>query len=219
MVYFDATPSDNPWRRCVGAATSSNVAGPYMPVANALACGDSKYGYIDASGFVDPSTGHRYILFKLDGTNPGPPNAPLSRVPAEIFIQQVSTTDGITLTGWPTSIFKSFGNESDYGTVEAPSLVKNPSGAGYVLFHSSGFYKNSTYTVSYATAEAITGPYTKRSVLLKTGDNGLNAPGGADITVAGDRMVFHANDGTSFNDVRFMYTANLTIDGDNVVIH
>ncbi len=81
-MYFDATPSAGSTdRRCVAAATASSPTGPFIPQKTPLVCGDNKYGWIDASGFVDDN-GLRYMLYKLDGTNPGPPSAPNKKVPA-----------------------------------------------------------------------------------------------------------------------------------------
>lgn len=136
----------------------------------------------------------------------------------EIFIQQVNANDGVTPIGNPTSILKSVGGTADYGTVEAPSLVTNPSGGGFVLFYSSGFYMNSTYTVSYATASSVTGPYIKQGALLKTGTYGLNAPGGADVIRNGSLMVFHANQGEVFDSMRFMWTGHVSYDGTKVTV-
>ena len=133
-----------------------------------------------------------------------------------IYIQQVNVDDGVTPIGTANPILQSVGGTADYGTVEAPSLVMNPSGEGYVLFYSSGFYKNSTYTVSYATSSSVTGPYTKHGALLQTGTYNLNAPGGADVIMNGTLMVFHANAGSSFDGTRYMWTGHVTYDGTSV---
>ena len=82
-MYFDATPSAvTTYRRCIGAASAPSPTGPFTPQASPAVCGTNKYGWIDASGFVDSNSGLRYLLYKLDGTNPGPSSAPYSPVPA-----------------------------------------------------------------------------------------------------------------------------------------
>lgn len=87
-----------------------------------------------------------------------------------------------------------------------------------MLFYSSGFYMNNTYTVSYATAQNVTGPYTKQGVLLETGSYGLSAPGGADVVRDGSKMVFHANAGREWNGTRYMWTGEVMIVGTNVTV-
>lgn len=99
--------------------------------------------------------------------------------PTPIILQPVKN-DGVTLDGAASTLLDNAG-VSDDGVVEAPSLVKGPQGQ-YVLFFSSGCYSTPNYTVSYATASSVKGPYARRAQpLLKTGDMGLFAPGGADV--------------------------------------
>lgn len=86
-------------------------------------------------------------------------------------------------------------------------------GSTYFLFFSKGCFVTGDYTVSYATATSITGPYTRAArPLFETGDYNLTAPGSADVTKDGARLVFHANNGNG----RSLFTAGLTIKG-NVV--
>ncbi|KAI6851699.1 MFS general substrate transporter [Hortaea werneckii] len=74
-----------------------------------------------------------------------------------------------------TTILDNIG-AADQGIVEAPALVK--SGSNFILFFSNGCFTKSTYTVNYATATSITGPYTRAaSPLFATGQNGLTSPG------------------------------------------
>ena len=82
---------------------------------------------------------------------------------------------------------------SDDGIVEAPVLIKTANST-YVLFFSSGCYSSPDYTVSYASAQNIDGPYERApEPLLKTGDFGLQAPGGMDVAWDGRHMLFHAD--------------------------
>lgn len=78
---------------------------------------------------------------------------------------------------------------SDTGVTEAPSLVKSDSGE-YVLFFSRNCYSSINYTVSYATADNVAGPYTRRGDLLLGGDNsaGLAGTGGSDVLWDGVHM-------------------------------
>lgn len=100
---------------------------------------------------------------------------------------------------------------ADGGSIEAPSLVQ--SGGQYVLFFSSGCYYTTNYTVNYATAPAITGPYQRADhPLFISGDYGLVAPGGMSIYSDAKHMVFHAN----FGGGRALYNAAVASQGNQV---
>lgn len=117
--------------------------------------------------------------------------------------------DGVTLQGIGTVILDNNGIE-DEGTVEAPSLVEI--NGTYVLFFSSGCFTTSNYTVSYATASSITGPYTRAAQpLFESGNLGLYSPGGMSIYKDGEHMVFHARLG----DGRALYNAVIGLNGSD----
>lgn len=119
--------------------------------------------------------------------------------------------DGVTLQGDPVILLDNNG-VADGGSVEAPSLVQ--SGGAYVLFFSSGCYITTNYTVNYATAPVITGPYQRADQPhFVSGDYGLVAPGGMSIYSDARHMVFHAN----FDSGRALYTAAVAILGSQVI--
>lgn len=120
--------------------------------------------------------------------------------------------NGTALLDSPTTILDNEG-ASDEGIIEAPDLHRL--GDTWYLFFSANCYTNENYNVHYATASAVTGPYTRAGrPLFMTGDgNDLVAPGGADLDHDGRHMLFHAQNG---NGGRAMYTALLKFDGDNV---
>lgn len=96
--------------------------------------------------------------------------------------------------------------------IEAPNLAR--SGKTWVLFFSSGCFTSPRYTVNYATASSIAGPYTRAAQpLFRTGERGLNAPGGMSIWGDAHHMVFHANYGFG----RALYTARVAIGGNKVI--
>lgn len=111
--------------------------------------------------------------------------------PTPLILQPVSA-DGLTPQGTSTTLLDNAG-ASDDGITEAPSLVKAPSGR-YFLFFSSGCFTTPDYTVSYAVSDSsITGPYVRApSPLFRSGDDGLTAPGGADIWQDAEHLIFHA---------------------------
>lgn len=196
-------------------ATSQSITGPFVPVGNdPLICPTSQGGAIDPAGFVDPADGKRYIVYKIDGNTIGHggdcSNTKEPIVPTPLLLQQVSS-DGLTLVGGPVELLDNRG-ASDKGTTEAPSLTRASDGT-YVLFFSSGCYTDTSYTVSYATASAVTGPYARAATpLFQTGTDGLSAPGGASIAPDANHMVFHQGPFGS----RTLYTARVSISGTTV---
>ncbi|GAB7347812.1 hypothetical protein MBLNU459_g5350t2 [Dothideomycetes sp. NU459] len=216
IMYFTAgAASSTSKKHCVGAATSTTVDGPYTALPNALFCPLSIGGAIDPAGFRDHN-GQRYVVYKVDGNSIGHGgacgNAVAPYVGTPIMLQPVAA-DGITFTGASSALIDNNG-DSDQGIVEAPVLIRTRDGT-YVLFFSSGCYATSHYTVSYATASNLTGPYTRSATpLMATGDGrGLNSPGGMDIWSDNQHMVFHAY---SSAGGRSMYTAMITVSGTTV---
>ncbi len=91
------------------------------------------------------------------------------------------------------------------GIIEAPSLTR--SGDSWILYFSSGCFTTPNYTVSYATADSITGPYTRaKSPLFTTGDYNLTGPGGMSVFKDGKHMVFHGWHGNE----RTLYSAEVS---------
>lgn len=85
LLYFSAALAQYPAHRCIGAATSASIEGPYSPMDMPLICPDPNWngnivdsiinssgqgGAIDASGFKDVD-GTRYIVYKVDGNSLG----------------------------------------------------------------------------------------------------------------------------------------------------
>lgn len=196
MYYTDALVSA-PLHHCVGAATSKTITGPYTPLETPLACPDPTTlgGAIDPDGFWDPSTGKRYVTYKVDGNSIGHGglcmNSVAPIVPTPIMLQEVGP-DGITLIGEARQILDR--DELDGPLIEAPSLHRSDEGI-YFLFFSSNCFTTPMYDTSYATATNIWGPYTKsRRPLFVTGDGpDLIGPGGTDIIKGGNTIVFHGH--------------------------
>lgn len=180
----------------MGAATSKNVVGPYVPLDHPLACPDVNTlgGAIDPDGFHDLSTNKRYVTYKVDGNSIGHGgvcgNSIEPVVPTPIMLQEVGR-DGISLIGGAVQILDR--DDIDGPLIEAPSLHRSSEGI-YFLFFSSNCFTTPKYDVSYATATNIYGPYTKSSrPLLVTSDADLTGPGGLDIIKDGDLIVFHGH--------------------------
>ena len=228
-MYYTARLAANPSTHCLGAATASSPAGPYIARPEILACPPGG-GAIDPSGFQDYD-GSRYVVYKVDGNNIGHGGncnngiAPI--VPTPIMLQEVDRNDGYTLIGGSRQLLDR--GEFDGPLIEAPSLIRVPevTAAGgwmYVLFFSSNCFAGGLYDTSYATS--ITGlfhdstDYDKAAEpLLVTGSLGgkLYSPGGMKVGADGVNVLFHADLGTS-DAVRQMWTGVINIVGRIVTI-
>ncbi|KAF3771434.1 family 43 glycoside hydrolase [Cryphonectria parasitica EP155] len=195
VMYYTAALANNTAIHCLGVATSDNIDGPYSVNDEYWHCDEDQGGSIDSSGFVD-SDGTRYVTWKIDGNSDGNGGscdntvAPIKDTP--IMLQQVEG-DGTTKVGDPVQILDRVA--SDGPLVEAPNIVLSSSGK-YVLFYSSHCFTSTQYNVLYATADAVTGPYTRSSQpFLQTSMFNLTSPGGGTSTVGEDSttMLFHAN--------------------------
>lgn len=204
-------------KHCIGLARSLNVEGPYNDSSTApFICPEEAGGAIDAAGFLD-SDGSRYVVYKIDGpaaNNGGycasPDNPPSTNT--SLMLQRVES-DGYTTIGGPAVLYNNQGVSDSYN-VEAPIIVKSAGGV-YFLFFSSGCYNADSYTTSYVTStKSVWGPYGNRKVLLKTGDYGLYAPGGADVDEKTGNMVLHSfTESNSIDDGRVMDTAKISLSG------
>jgi len=128
------------------------------------------------------------------------------------MLQQMAN-DGVTKVGNPVQILTN--QPSDGPLVEAPTIAR-VAGGRFMLLFSSGCYGDANYDTKYALANNIKGPYTRGGApLWGTNSDNLYAPGGADAAHAGTHVAFHAGQLGS----RFMYTAILHINGNQVSAH
>lgn len=207
---------DHPVPHCIGAATASKPLGPFQPIATPIACPIDQGGAIDAAAFTDHDS-TPYVLYKVDGNNIGHGgdcgNMVQPRVATPIMLQRLKS-DMVTPDGPAETILDR--TNADGPLVEAPELVRSSEGV-YFLFFSSGCTREPTYDLKYATAEHITGPYTRADdALLRTGDWDLHAPGSAGLFPDGkDRfnLVFHARVASKQGKVRAMFTSKLELKG------
>ncbi|KAI4137119.1 MAG: hypothetical protein L6R39_007468, partial [Caloplaca ligustica] len=197
VLYYSGTSKKDTSKHCIGAATSTSIDGPYVSSSDEpLACPLKDGGAIDPAAFIDPSTGLLYVAYKVDGNalgGGGPCGNADGSHSTPIKLQQVSARDGTTPVGDPITLLDR--DDADGPLIEAPSLARSADGI-YLLFFSSNCYNTDLYDVSYATASAIGGPYTKsKKPLLRSGDGGgvLKSPGGLDVAGDAMRFVFHAD--------------------------
>ncbi|KAJ6134079.1 arabinan-endo 1-5-alpha-L-arabinase [Penicillium sp. IBT 18751x] len=208
VMYFSAASSQDSSKHCVGAATSSSITGPYTPGNDPLACPLDRGGAIDADGYKDGDT--YYVVYKIDGNSLDGDGT----THATPIMLQALDSDAVTPIGDATQLLDRDNNDGPL--IEAPSLANI--GGTYYLSFSSNMYNTLNYDVSYATAAAIAGPYTKAQApgapLLISGDasdaGDLGGPGGADFNADGSRIVFHAfENGQNLDNGRAMYVADI----------
>ena len=105
------------------------------------------------------------------------------------------SADGTELTAEPTRLVEQ-DQPWEGDLVEAPTLIERE--GTYVLLYSANDYGGWGYAIGYATAPAVTGPYTKNPEPLfttNTFDAMYLGPGGQDVAVGPDgtdRLVFHS---------------------------
>ncbi|KAF2663203.1 Arabinanase/levansucrase/invertase [Microthyrium microscopicum] len=223
VMYFSATLRAHSAAHCIGLATSISITGPFTPLDRPYICPDptgtnslttinpiiaspGRGGAIDASGFRDPSTGTRYVLWKVDGNSLTPSgtcgNAGQTKVPTPLMLARLGA-DGITPhSSAPVVLLDR--TDNDGPLIEAPSLTRLPDGR-YALFFSSNCWNSANYDVAWATSHSISGPFVRQDAVMRTGTGGLMAPGGASVASDGTHVVFHANRGKG----RAMYATTL----------
>ncbi|KAL9049329.1 MAG: hypothetical protein Q9162_007279 [Coniocarpon cinnabarinum] len=248
-------PSDGKWvlfyaasinvglTHCIGAAVASTPMGPFVPVHQPLVCPREAGGAIDPAVFVDEADNNAiYLAYKVDGDIRGHGgecnNMVEPVVPTPIMLQRLKN-DGITLdkTFEPIQLLDRIAEDGPL--IEAPSLVK--AGDFYFLFYSSGCTRYPDYTLRYAFATNIAGPYTRAEpALLKTGDFSLTAPGSASIRYAHNvpgtslegtsgpgsedgapgswKIAVHGRINTTVGGVRALFTAGVHFDGSLVTL-
>ncbi len=186
FVMYPTTTNFEPTLQCIAVATADSPEGPFEIVGNGmLVCPADEGGAIDAATFTDED-GRRYLLWKNDGNCCG--------FDTWLYLAPLSE-DGLSLAGPPTRLVKQ-DQPWEGNLVEAPTLVQRD--GTYVLMYSANDYGGDQYAIGYATADAVTGPYTKAAEPLFSTDasEGLFiGPGGQDVVVGPDgeeHLVFHS---------------------------
>jgi arabinan endo-1,5-alpha-L-arabinosidase len=185
VMYFTAT-NFRPSLQCIGTAVADSPEGPFEVVGEEmLICPEDEGGAIDAATFLD-NDGTRYLLWKNDGNCCG----------MDTWLQIAPlAADGLSLDGPTTRLVK---QDLDWEghLIEAPTLVERD--GTYLLLYSANDYGGEDYAVGYATADEVTGPYTKDPDPLlasDTRDHQYVGPGGQDVVTGPDgqdHIVFHS---------------------------
>lgn len=212
-MYFAATYAKKPKFHCLGTATSPTIDGIYTPSQEIFSCNLDLGGAIDISGFFDPVTKKRFVTYKVDGNSLGSGgscgNGFWSRKNTPLVLQEVAP-DGIRKIG---SMIKLLDREDvDGPCIEAPSMAYISK--KYFLFYSSNCWDSGFYDVKFATSDSVYGPFQKGGLLLISPDLGLVNPGGAETTMDGKFVTFHAGPPGK----RYMYTGRMEYDGDKTIV-
>lgn len=187
VMYFTVA-NTKPASQCIGVATATSPEGPFDPVGDTpLLCPIEDGGAIDSSTFTD-TDGTRYLVWKNDGNSRG----------LDTWLQLTPLSpDGLTLAGPTAKLIKQTA-AWEGSLVEAPVLVRH--GPNYVLFYSANNYGDDSYAIGYATAETVTGPFSKHPepLLSTASSNGrFTGPGGQDVVEVpdgSDWLIFHSWD-------------------------
>ena len=167
-------------RQAISLGYSTAPAGPYIDASSApLIYQLSLGGSIDASPFVD-GDGTAYLVWKADS------NA--INQPSSLWIQPLAA-DGMTLIDEPTRLL-GYDSAWENPLIEAPSLVHDQD--TYYLFYSANWWNTNRYSIGYATADHVLGPYTKVTTTGPwfTSDLAVAGPGGQEwFTDASGRLL------------------------------
>jgi hypothetical protein len=172
IMFYDAEQRSTGYY-CISVATASTVTGPYVDTSSGpLVCQTSLGGSIDPQPFVDPATGDPYLLWKNnDGS---------SSVASSVWSEPIAS-DGVSLSGSPTSIFTIASATYPWQTTtDDPSMAY--AGGNYYLFFSGGNYLSSNYATGYVVCSGPSGPCDQN----EPADPILTSSGGA-----GGGMVFN----------------------------
>jgi beta-xylosidase len=155
-------------RQAISVAWSARPQGPYddtseHPLVYQLDSG----GSIDPSPFVDPD-GRAYLVWKDDANALGQPPS--------LWLQPLNG-DGRSLTGSPTRLLVADAPWEER-LIEAPSIVRQ--GDTYFLFYSASRWSSNRYSIGYATATRVDGPYRKATANRPwlASDRTVSGPGG-----------------------------------------
>jgi hypothetical protein len=168
--------------QCIGVATSSSPAGPFVdPSQEPFVCQGALGGSIDPSVFTD-GDGTRYLLWKNDGNCCNQPtllwSAPLG-------------ADAASLAAAPVALLRA-DRAWEGDLVENPAMTWLPD--GYHLFYSGNLWDTDRYATGHARCASPLGPCTKTSVGAPAfaGSGDTVAPGGAELVDGhGERWVVY----------------------------
>jgi beta-xylosidase len=142
-------------KQCISLATAPSAGGPFTDGSSApLICQANKGGSIDPNPYLDPGTGHLYLLWKSDDNSIGRPT--------HLWIQRL-TSNGLALyPGTTPTLLLTESDAWQSPTVEGPAIVRH---AGvYYLFYGANNYATAQSGIGYATSTTLLAPFTNQAV-------------------------------------------------------
>ena len=189
VMYYTATES-NTLDQCLGLATATKPAGPFVDASTApFLCQRSSGGSIDANPVM--VGGRPYLLWKSDDNHAG-------NNPTRLWSQALAA-DGLSLIpGAPTLLLTGSLYDWRRPIIEGPTMVANAAGS-YDLFYGAGWWTNSSAGIGYATCASPLSACSNRSTygpwMGSNSSIAKNGPSGPSIftDVAGKvRIAYHA---------------------------
>lgn len=156
-LYYTASPDESPQNagNRIGLAIADNIDGPY-----------TNYGVIVPHGAIDPhpvfdKDGSMYIFYTIENLNIKGYKA------GQVFVDKMLSPTRVA--GKPIPLI------THHDWQEGPYIMqlKNT----YLLTYSCGNWRDSTYHVSYAISNSITGPYTEQPDTIMKSNSIVKGPG------------------------------------------
>jgi beta-xylosidase len=141
--------------QCISVAVSPMPGGPFVDRSTGpLVCQTADGGSIDPDPFLDPVSGHLYLIWKSDDNSIGR----RSHIWAEpLAASGLAFAQGTTPSRLLT---ESAGWQSP--TIEGPTMIRN--GSTYYLFYGANSWSSANSGIGYATSSSLLGAYTNQSV-------------------------------------------------------
>lgn len=213
-VMYYVAHSQATGKQCIGRATATRPAGPFVDRSSApLVCQAGLGGSIDPDP-IRAADGHLYLYWKNDGNCCGRP--------VHLWGQRLSA-DGARLVGTATALMTN--DKAWQGSlVEAPEMIRH--GNGYVLFYSANDYASAQYGIGYAACRGPLGPCTDKSdASLIASNDAAAGPGHCFVVTMPDGtswMFYHAWPPDAIGSQspgRLLWLEPLTWHGDVPVVH
>jgi hypothetical protein len=148
-MHYTASHAGDRWLQCIGVATSTSPAGPFVDRSAApLVCQRELGGSIDAETLLAPG-GRLYLHWKSDENALGGTS--------RIWAQELMS-DGLTLLGRP-NVLLTHDRRWEKPLIEGPHMVQ--AGSQHYLFYGAGWWESDKAAVGYATCSGPMGPCTK----------------------------------------------------------
>jgi beta-xylosidase len=140
--------------QCISVATSGTPGGPFVDHSSGpLICQTSDGGSIDPSPFLDPASGHLYLVWKSDDNSIGQTT--------HLWGQQLAAGGQALLPGSSPTLLLSESASWQAPAIEGPALVRN--GSTYYLFYGANNWNSASSGIGYATSKSVLGSYVNQS--------------------------------------------------------